>query len=164
AAPVLGCAGRVCLDDVFGDGDGFAEPGETVSLDLVIANRGLLDAREAAIELSCSSPNIDIECASLAGGDIAPMEERCLHTTVAIDAGCPEPSFPYVSIVMETQDGHRFEDSVMVAVGELGYSDNMESGEGGWIHVGDPDLWHISSSRAHGGSHSWYCGVESLFF
>jgi len=36
----------------------------------------------------------------------------------------------------------------------------METGEGGWVHGGTDDLWHLTTQRAHSGSHSWYCGHE----
>jgi hypothetical protein len=41
------------------------------------------------------------------------------------------------------------------------FSDDFESGAPGWSHTSPPswgDQWHISTERAHGGSHSWKCG------
>jgi hypothetical protein len=41
------------------------------------------------------------------------------------------------------------------------FSDNFESGAPGWTHSSPPswgDQWHISTERAHGGTHSWKCG------
>ncbi|MFH1011081.1 MAG: carboxypeptidase-like regulatory domain-containing protein [bacterium] len=40
------------------------------------------------------------------------------------------------------------------------FSDDFESGAPGWTHSSPPswgDQWHISSERAHGGTHSWKC-------
>ncbi len=42
------------------------------------------------------------------------------------------------------------------------FSDDFESGAPGWTHSSPPswgDQWHISSERAHGGTHSWKCGA-----
>ncbi|MBM3324737.1 MAG: hypothetical protein FJY66_03630, partial [Calditrichaeota bacterium] len=41
------------------------------------------------------------------------------------------------------------------------FSDGFESGAPGWTHSSPPswgDQWHISTERAHGGTHSWKCG------
>ncbi len=40
-------------------------------------------------------------------------------------------------------------------------TDDMESGTNKWTHNGSLDLWHITTYRAHSGTHSWYQGDDS---
>jgi len=48
-----------------------------------------------------------------------------------------------------------------VNVGDLWFTDDCEAGDTNWTRSGSPDLWHITSYRAHSGAHSWYFGVDS---
>ncbi|MGC9308595.1 MAG: hypothetical protein ACP5FL_07450, partial [Thermoplasmatota archaeon] len=42
------------------------------------------------------------------------------------------------------------------------FSDDMESGIGGWTHYNNsgPDLWHLTDSHYQSYNHSWFCGYE----
>jgi hypothetical protein len=51
------------------------------------------------------------------------------------------------------------DDSFLLAIGEPGFTDNMESGEGSWVHGGATDYWHLTDYRQHSGYWSWYCGT-----
>ncbi|MGD8395602.1 MAG: FlgD immunoglobulin-like domain containing protein, partial [Candidatus Eiseniibacteriota bacterium] len=53
------------------------------------------------------------------------------------------------------------DDGFLLAIGEAGFEDDMESGQGGWTHSGTHDLWHLTDYRRHSGTYSWYCGTAS---
>jgi len=92
-APVLTIAGVTQSDQLGGDGDGIAEPGETIDITVRIHNGGHEQARTVSALLSETSPFAEIEQGS---GFIAVLPEggqaflRGLR--VAIDPECPEMS------------------------------------------------------------------------
>ena len=57
--------------------------------------------------------------------------------TIAPD--CPEPYFPQISMIVESEGGYQFADSFFVSIGKIGFQDNMENGNGYWTHYGSPD-------------------------
>lgn len=163
ATPVVLCDHHELSDAASGDGDGFAEPGETVSLHFRLLNAGLADGETLAATVSSGSPYLAIPPDPLSIGSLSPGERRTAHVEVAIDPSCPEPHFPVVILSIDAGGGLVFSDSVFVAVGATGFRDDMENGEGPWSRDGTPDLWHLTTHRAHSGETSWYCGVEGAF-
>lgn len=161
ATPVLVCDHHALADAGGGDGDGFAEPGETVSLNLRLANTGLAAGHGVIATVGTSSPYISTPPGvPLDFGSLEPDERRTARCEVEISPSCPEPSFHVVRVGIATGDGFSFPDSVVVVVGRSGLQDDMENGEGGWGHRGIPDFWHLSTYRAHSGAASWYCGWD----
>lgn len=43
----------------------------------------------------------------------------------------------------------------------VGLWDDVESGEGAWIHDGAGDEWHVSTNRSVSASHAWYAGSSA---
>ncbi|MFQ5583665.1 MAG: C25 family cysteine peptidase, partial [Calditrichia bacterium] len=161
--PLLTCFHHSITDSPGGDGDGFAEPGESAGLNLFIRNDGLLTAENVTVNLNTTSSDITIVNPSLTIGSISPSFLRAAQTTVQIDAACPVPSFPQINLLFQTANGYQFSDSLMLSVGEFGLWDDMESGAANWNHSGTPDLWHLTTHRRHSGNYSFYCGVEGSF-
>lgn len=163
ATPVISYLHHTISDSLYGDGDGFAEPGETIDLRLVIRNTGLRSAQNVQVNLSSVSPHLTISNPTLAFGEILPAGQSGGSTQIGIDPACPEPDFPIIDLDAQSLGNFQFSDSFMVSVGKFGFYDDMESGDTFWTHTGSIDLWHLSQHRKHSGNVSWYCGNEGGF-
>lgn len=163
ATPIISYCDYKVSDDMNGDGDGFAEPGEIISLTIVSKNSGLKTGQNVSAVLECSNPYITILDSAIVYWDMLPDNSYCGTANIDIDLSCPIPSFPEINVAYDTQDDYQFADSFLIAIGETGLHDDVENGEGCWMHSGDLDLWHITSNRKYSADNSWYCGLESVF-
>jgi hypothetical protein len=163
ATPIVSYYCHRITDTTYGDGDGFAEPGETVELGLVVENQGLDTARNVLVTTNTGCPYLSIVPSSIGLGTIPPGIRTQGSTAIQVNAVCPTPLFPDINVLFQTQDGYQFTDTMFLSVGEFGFRDDMESGPGSWTHSGTIDLWHLTGHRKHSGNYSWYCGEEGTF-
>jgi uncharacterized repeat protein (TIGR01451 family) len=152
------------LDDSSGDGDGIADPGETVGLTLRIENHG-----------GCSTPNLT---ATLHGGGYFVTDENPHAVgvipagqgvtvpgfTVEIAAECPPIYSGYIVLGLTGPDAYQVSIGLVFSVGQI-FADAMENGGAQWAHYAGPggtwtDQWHLETYRNHtlGGTSSWKCG------
>ncbi|UCE17102.1 MAG: hypothetical protein JSV84_09340 [Gemmatimonadota bacterium] len=148
------------IDDAGGNGNGFAEPGETVDMVVTFSNTGLGNAVGVTATIATSTPHVTIAGNPLNVGNIGPDEENQGTFSVTIDHSCPAIYFPILTFTLSTQDGYTFESGCLVSIGPMGFGDNMESGQGEWTNEGEGNMWHLSDYRSHSGNWSWYCGDE----
>ncbi|MGC9337742.1 MAG: C25 family cysteine peptidase [Candidatus Cloacimonadia bacterium] len=163
ATPVISYFYHDIIDSLGGDGDGIAEPGEAVNLNIILRNEGLALAENVSAILSCDNPYIDIPESVGEFGDILPSGYAQSLAEITIDPGCPTPLFPQINISILTENGYAFTDSFFITVGETGFYDDMENGTGNWTHSGTDNLWHLTTNRKFSGDYSWYCGNEDSF-
>jgi hypothetical protein len=159
AAPVLTYGGHDVTDYFSGDRDGFAEPGETVSVGITVYNSGLAAAQNVTATVECGDPGVTVIGSELQFGNVPASGSKQAFSNIAVDPSCPAPSFPQIDMAVEAQGGFHFDRNFLLSVGEIGFEDNLESGDGYWTHSGTLDLWHLTSNRVHSGTTSWYCGV-----
>ncbi|MCK4545802.1 MAG: hypothetical protein KAW17_00030 [Candidatus Eisenbacteria sp.] len=144
-----------------GDGDGIIEPGETVTLTVYIRNDGGGDTGPVSASLGTTDVNLAVTQGSAStGGSMEPGEVAVLSPSfeVRVESWCPETTYGLLDIAF-SHGGGNDDDTFLLAVGQAGLEDDMESGEGGWTHAGTNDLWHLTDHRCHSGTHSWYCGT-----
>jgi hypothetical protein len=84
-------------------------------------------------------------------GVLGPLSAELTSSDPYVEVHCT------LDIAFEHADGTA-EDSFLLAIGELGFTDDMESGQGDWTHSGPNDRWHLTDYRKHSGTYSWYCG------
>jgi len=144
-------------DSVSGDGDGFADPGETVQIDLSLFNSGLATAQLEIPEFLLSE-NFTFSDGSLQNSICSANDTLLFSNNIQIDPLTIDPSFHAIIIQMRTKDDFVFYDTLMISVGALGLRDNVETGGSLWQHSGTSDLWHRVMHRKHSGHFSWYCG------
>jgi hypothetical protein len=162
-APVVSVASYAVDDVSAGDGDGFAEPGEIVKLMIELANSGLAVAQTPYATLSADGTSVSVASGIADLPDIVPGGRRHAVFEIAIDAACPEPSFPELSLETVTYDGAVFTEALLLAVGNAGFAHDFESGESGWTHGGVADSWALTVHRSHSGEHSWYVGTPGVW-
>jgi hypothetical protein len=158
-APVLEVASYAVDDSEGGDGDGFAEPGEAVSLMIELINRGLAAALAPELTLTANAPVIEVTSGEAHVADLPAGGRRHAVFELAVGSFCPDPSFPSLRLEASTADGATFAQDLLIAVGDAGFAHDFESGPSGWTHGGLGDTWNLTGNRRHSGERSWYCGV-----
>jgi sugar lactone lactonase YvrE len=162
--PDLFLVGQVVSESV-GDGDGHADPGETVDLSVVAFNYGQ-DAANVSGELRCDDPYIDLPAvASDFGPDPAYLEETASLTPfqISVDPACPDPHLVLLELDIAVEGLLPVTDTCPLLIGDTkGLDDDLEGGIAGWSHrrltIPYADEWHLESNRVHSGSTSWKFG------
>jgi len=145
------------ISDSLGNNNGIAEPGELVNPNLILQNKGLLTGDEVTVTLNTNSPYLSIPYCAWSYGDISPAGFAAQKLEVGINSNCPFPLFPKIYLNIYTNN-NTIVDSFLLAVGEVGFADDMESGTASWSHSGNNDLWHQTYYKSMSGDYSWYCG------
>lgn len=145
-------------DSSGGNGNGITEPGETVDITVTLYNQGTDTANNVQGTLSTSDSYINITDENANFGNIASMGTGDGTFTFEVDGGCPDPYFTDLTLDVSADGGYNNSFDFAVVVGEGFPLDDVESGEGLWVHYGTNDQWHIETNRSHSPSHSWKCG------
>jgi hypothetical protein len=145
-------------------GNGFADPNDTINLEVTVKNKGLGNGLGIYGILSTDDSYIDILSDSSWFGNLGPEQiaNSGIPYELAINGACPNGHVAWLSLTLVGEDYSTI-DSFRLFVGDVSFSDDVESGEGGWVHSGTIDQWHITSHRSHSGEHSWYCGNEGTW-
>lgn len=160
ASPVVGVVSHG-VREIAGDGDHIVEPGEDILLTLEIHNRGLTVAPGTQAFVTSIDPYLSVGDSLSLAGDIGPGDHSLSLHCVEISPMCPEVYIGVIEVDLWVSGVHSAKDTTYLSVGNLEFAEDCEAGEGGWIHTGTPDLWHLTSYRSHSGSYSWYFGGES---
>jgi uncharacterized repeat protein (TIGR01451 family) len=147
-----------------GNDNGVAEPGETVSLVVLLTNRGLAAASGVVATVISLSASIEVLVGSAEYGDLAPQTPATgtpayrLFIDEELDSLL---SFPLVMDI-RSSEGYATVETLNVLAGIPGFDDDVESGQGNWAHAPITqdyvDDWHLSHQRSHSDSTSWKCG------
>jgi hypothetical protein len=143
-----------------GNSNRIAQPGEGIRMYLKGKNWGTgfytgpatISTSDAYITITGSTP----QTISIGPGDM----DTVLITNFNISPSCPSPH--QVSFLLTFAPGDTNTVPFIVS-NQTGFADNIESGQGSWVHSGTNDGWHITTHRSHSTSHSWYCGVENTW-
>ncbi len=147
------------VSETSGNGNGIAEPGESMEINVFGKNLG--DGFYAGgAGIQTSDPNINItstnpQTVSIGSGDV----DTIIDVFFDISSGCPDPH----SAVFELDFGSTVDTIPFVITTRPGFSDDIESGEGDWTHAGIFDLWHITEHKSNSPTHSWYSGYEGTW-
>jgi hypothetical protein len=144
------------LSEISGNGNGWAEPGETIEIKASGKNLGD-GVYTGGASIQCSDPNITITGTTPATVSIEPGDVDTVVTCrFDIDAGCPDPYL----VSFDLNFGASADTFPFMISSQVGFVDDIESGQGGWTHSGTYDNWHITTHKSHSPIHSWYCGAE----
>jgi hypothetical protein len=149
------------IDDTEGgNGNGYAEAGESFDLLMSIANIGLLDASDVWVSLQSQPSYISWTVNEYTIPWVGADSTGTAVFSGIVQPAAPEIDFPSVWYDISCDDLWYSLDSLVLVVGVAGISDDIEGGSPGWTHTGVNDMWHVSQSSSHSTSHSWYCGME----
>ncbi len=162
-APVLRAVSYSFDDTWGGDGNGSAEPGESVRLLVEIANSGLADALQPSMTLSTSDATINVTSPVAALPRIPSGDSGRVVFELAVSPECPVPAFPLLTLDAVTSDGLHLTDALRITVGSSGSHYDFESGPSGWTHGGASDIWALTDHRTHSGAASWYAGTQGVW-
>ncbi len=142
--------------------NGIIEPGESCDLYYSLMNAGYGYGYDVSCTFSIPDPYLSISSGGSPFWSTVPPENSVTGVlSFDVSPSCPDPHHAPINYSISTTEGYSFPGSLIVAVGNYGFSDDMESGTSKWTHAGQPDNWHLSSYRKHSGTYSWYCGIEN---
>jgi hypothetical protein len=153
------------IDDTGGgNGNGMAEPGETVEITLRIENVGGCATPVLTAELGSGSPYFTADPTPHALGAFGVGESIVEDGfTVTIDPGCPPVYTHQLRLVLAGPSSYIAALPFLFCVGEI-FADDMEASGASWTHTPGPgawaDQWHLETYRNHtyAGQTSWKCG------
>lgn len=162
--PLLDYVGMTVSEDS-GDGDGHADPGETINISVDICNNGW-NAYNVQGALSSDDPSLSMITPVASFGTSMPWgDEKSSQNAfqVQIDPACPDPHIATLILNLTSSGGFAFTDSFYVFIGDTpGFADDMESGAGLWktgaYTFGFGNQWHQETYRETSGSYSWKIG------
>lgn len=149
--PVLSLT-STALTELGGDGQGDADPGETLKLSLVLQNIGT-GADSIVVTINSDNPHItwtdSVEVLHNVGGDLEIQLTESFE--FSISDSISDPSVVIFDILAFYPSG-QFEDYFTILVGDNpGYSSNMEGDPRTWKHypvsTGFSDEWHHEDYR-----------------
>lgn len=146
-------------DSAGGDGDGYAEPGESFLFAAGIANIGLLGAGEVQLSLGSWPSWMEWSVPSGTAPWIGPDSTGQVLLAGSLAPSAPSPSLEDLAYALSSQLWES-SDTLTFIVGEMGLTEDVESGSPGWTHEGAGDLWHVTQAFSHSSAHSWHCGAE----
>ncbi|MFH1501769.1 MAG: C25 family cysteine peptidase [Candidatus Eisenbacteria bacterium] len=167
SAPAVEYAAHHLDDDPEGgNGNGCAEAGETVSLELMLTNAGSADATGLTASLSTSDPFVTVNDGTLTGTTLDSGETLLLEGAYSLTLlpGCPQSHELHLNVDIDADWGYGATVQVVVLTGGPEYADDIEGEVASWFHdvvtPGATDAWHVESYRTHSGSHSWKFGGD----
>jgi len=156
--------GRFGIVAAAGNGNGVAEPGESLSVHIWSRNEGLGLARMVTGRIQSTDPYVSLIDSVCDFGDIGSYSTGVGDFAFVVDEHCPTPRFAGLTLLASTSDGYAFADSLLLTIGVAEFADDMEAGTGQWSHGGSLDMWRRTGQRAHSGGYSWYCGDTSYVY
>lgn len=162
-APDLGVLAFSLDDTAGGDGDGIAEAGEDLLIDITIQNFGSVSL--SGVEGSVAAgAYLTANGTPLSFGLMIPGGQQTAGPfQVSVDSGAPEL---FSTLLLLNLTGNPYYDRLEEIAFNIGniFSETAEAGAAGWTHYegssGYSDQWHLETYRNHtfGGTTSWKCG------
>ncbi len=162
-APLVHYYSYTVVDTVGGNGNGVAEPGETVLVYVTLENIGHTPLLNVSGVISSTNNYVRIIDSTANFGTIQPgdVAQSSSPFEIFVTDSCPAPSFPMINLNITGDGGFAFADSFKLIVGRVGLFYDVEGDTTGWEHGGDNDLWHVSTRTYHTPGHSFYSGTET---
>ncbi|HPH40542.1 MAG TPA: C25 family cysteine peptidase [Candidatus Fermentibacter daniensis] len=160
-APGL-CISMCTIDDsAGGDGNGYAEAGESFDLLVDLANIGLLEATDVEAAVPAGPSWLSWTTSTGTVASIPAGGTGTVTFSGSLSASAPAIAVQNFLVEMTASPDWAGQDTLTLIVGNFGMSEDVESGSPGWTHSGAGDLWHVTASAGHSGTHSWHCGDPS---
>jgi len=133
-------ADGIDMDDSSGDGDGYAEPGETVLLNLTWTNAGISEAVTGAVAtLEPLGAGVAVVGATVDLGDYPPGESRQAVEGFVLQIGSMSPGrLAQFTLRVDADNGYTRTDTIGVLTGKpsVVFTEGWEEGTDGWTMTG----------------------------
>lgn len=133
-------ADGIDMDDSGGDGDGYAEPGETVLLNLTWMNAGISEPVTGAVAtLEALGAGVAVAGATVDLGDYAPGESRQAMEGFTLQVGSMSPGrLAQFTLRVDADNGYTRTDTIGVLIGRpsVVFTEGWEEGADGWTMEG----------------------------
>jgi hypothetical protein len=140
-------------------GDGHLDPGESAYVTLEVVNAGNDTAYALQASLQSLDPWLVITPGVSTFGSVPPGDEAGGAPPYEFWLAGSAPVPDVASVCVDLQDSRwSWQDTLGLALGAVGFCDEMEAGVGGWSTPGGTNHWVLSTWRSHSGTHAWYCG------
>lgn len=165
----------LALDPIAGDGDGYAEAGETIAIrpQLIISGG---TAHGVALRVTSANPLVKVLNGAIDIGDL-PVGTHSLTDGFHVTVGDELPANPYgadFQLEIDYQDEVPLSRGLTVALGdEVGLVEDFGTTTTLWPHragrIGFYDLWRLEQSGGpptpgNGANPAWHCGNPTLGF
>ena len=141
------------IDDSMGDGNGFADPGEQVTLNITVRNNGHALAHDAQLTVTCDNADIYLEEEDIAMGDIAADNSFTAHLHLSTESNLLTGTIARLNMTL-TNGEYVTNYQYLLTIG--GIAEGFESGDFSytdWEHSGDQP-WFVTDEDPHSGN---YC-------
>jgi hypothetical protein len=179
ALAIDGIAHELCLDprpildyvshtvqEILGNDDGIADPGEALFVRVDVTNRGNLEATQVAGQLSTATPLSGVSADEADWPDVGPGEQQSSDGPgfrVELDPAlaCGEPVDLTLDLVA-AEPGAEWSYGLEIETGQSSvaelFGDDMESGANGWVSESllGSESWVQVTSHSSSPTHSWY--------
>ena len=149
---------NIVVDDSEGDGNGFIDPGECITLHVNGTNEGHATAPGAFLTVSCDDNRIHFETTSMMVGDINAKGNFTADIVFSSDADILSGTLFQFDMELHT-GAYSTEYPYLFANGQV--NESFESGDFsflGWDHAGNLP-WFVTDEEAHTGTHSARTGA-----
>ena len=139
------------IDDSMGDGNGFADPGEQITLNISGKNSGHAIASDAYLTINCDRSEIHLETETIQLGDIAANDNFIANLGIYSDNATPSGTIAHLDITLSTGE-YSTTYNYVLTIGII--AESFESGDFSfieWEHSGDTP-WYITDEDAHSGT------------
>ncbi len=146
-----------------GNGNGCAEPGETVSISVSLENVGSEEALDVTAVLSTDDPHAVVNAGTAGTATVASGGSASLAPAFDVTILPTAPFFHTIEfdLAVTTASGYATIEQITLTVGG-GLEEAFEGSGGDWTHYvvssGFADQWHVETYRSHSSSHSWKFG------
>lgn len=160
-APTLKITG-VTIDDSEGNSNGAFENGETVTVEISVANMGRMGIQDAAATLKTDDPWFSVTGAEDETEFLNAGTEHSFKFRAALSSNAPKASFAEFNLMILSWEGYT--DTLTFNLNNIyGRFDDFESGENGWVHQSygttsnNHDDWQLGTPMGKGGDpdHAW---------
>ncbi len=143
-------------------GNQIIRAGDLAQVFVYLQNSGLANADNVQASIVSDNQYLTLPQKALNFGDLPTQSIGVDSFSVTISELCPEPYFPQFHLEGTCSIIDSFKTFGNLAIGQLGFFDDLESGADLWeLTANVTNTWHLSNIRNHSGDFSWYCGNET---
>ncbi len=146
---------KIQVWDGKGNGDGVADPGETINLTIPLKNTTLGDTGEINLDISSSNPNVEIQKTQFEINNILHQSSVQKNVEIKIKSACPTYQSVIIHILASGENIEPVEMDYYLGVKYSNYSNHFDEDDGNLISNSGWEWGSSSLVEAHSGDKLW---------